>query len=95
MKIFIMHRATRLAGLIVAAAAGLSAGTVLNFDGQPTAPSGISGVDLTNQYASQGVLFSLIDASQSFKFNVTPASIPNYASPDSQEFARKRCPSRM
>ena len=35
---------------------------------------------LSNQYAAQGVLFSLIDASQSFKFNIIPASGPNYAS---------------
>lgn len=80
MKTFLMNPAVRLAGLIVAAAAGLNA-DILNFDDQPTAPSGISGVALSAQYGSHGVLFSMIDASQSFKFNITPASSPNYASP--------------
>jgi hypothetical protein len=80
MRTFIAHRATRLAGLILAAGAGLSA-TTINFDDQPTQSTGINSVPLTNQYASEGVLFSLIDASQSFKFNVTPTSAPNYATP--------------
>jgi hypothetical protein len=81
LKMGAMRHAARLAGMLLAAAVTLTAGTVLNFDDQPTAPSGISGVDLTNQYASQGVVFNSIDASQSFKFNITPASSPNYASP--------------
>jgi hypothetical protein len=80
MKTTIAHRASRLAGLILATGAGLSA-TTINFDDQVTQPSGIAGVALTNQYASEGVMFSLIDASQSFKSNVTPTSGPNYASP--------------
>ena len=42
MKTIIMNRGTRLAVLALAAGAVLSAGTVLNFDDQPTAPSGIS-----------------------------------------------------
>jgi hypothetical protein len=79
MKTFIMNRSTRLAVLALAAGAVLSAGTVLNFDDQATSSSGISSVPLTNQYAAEGVLFSLIDASQSFKFNIVPASSPNYA----------------
>jgi hypothetical protein len=66
--------------LLLLAAATVSA-TTLNFDDQPTAPTGISSVVLSNQYVSQGVLFSLIDASQSFKNNITPFSTPNYASP--------------
>lgn len=76
-----MNRATQLFGLILAGTAALNAGTILNFDDQATAPTGISGVALSNQYASQGVVFSLIDASQSFKFNIAPVSSPNYASP--------------
>jgi hypothetical protein len=81
MKTFTMNRSVRVAILALAAGAVLSAGTVLNFDDQATAPSGIASVPLTNQYAAQGVIFSLIDASQSFKFNIVPASSPNYATP--------------
>jgi hypothetical protein len=80
MKTFIAHRASRLAGLILAAGAGLSA-TTINFDDQTTQSTGIAGVALTNQYASEGVILSLIDASQSFKSNISPTSAPNYASP--------------
>lgn len=80
MKTIIALRAARLTGLILAAGAGLSA-TTINFDDQVTQSTGIAGVALTNQYASEGVMFSLIDASQSFKFNVTPTSGVNYASP--------------
>jgi hypothetical protein len=80
MKTLSSHRATRLASLILAAGAGLSA-TTINFDDQATQSTGINSIPLTNQYASQGVLFNLIDVSQSFKFNITPTSTPNYATP--------------
>lgn len=80
MKHVIAHRASRLACLVLAAGAGLSAATI-NFDDQATQPTGIAGVALTNQYAAEGVIFNLIDASQSFKSNVSPTSAPNYASP--------------
>src|SRR5262249_46342090 len=53
----------------------------INFDDQQTNPAGISGIDLSNQYAAEGVLFSSIAASQSFHFNIIPPSSPNYASP--------------
>src|SRR5258707_6820300 len=70
----------RLAFLLIAGGTALLA-TTINFDDQATAASGISGILLTNQYAAQGVLFNSIDASQSFKNNITPASSPNYATP--------------
>src|SRR3982750_133653 len=80
MTLFTIQRLARSAALLVLTAAAIPAVTI-NFDDQATAPSGISGILLSNQYAAQGVLFSLIDASQSFKNNVTPASAPNYATP--------------
>ncbi len=68
------------AAIWVACSATVFGGSI-NFDDQATASSGISSISLTNQYASQGVLFSSMDASQSFKFNITPTSSPNYATP--------------
>jgi len=73
------NRIMKMAAVAAFASAALSAGSI-NFDDQPTAPSGIASIALTNQYAAQGVLFNLINASQSFKLNVIPASSPNYAS---------------
>jgi hypothetical protein len=80
MKHVSAHRAPRLACLVLAAGAGLSA-TTINFDDQATQATGIAGVALSNQYASEGIVFNLIDASQSFKSNISPTSAPNYASP--------------
>lgn len=80
MKTLIAYRTARVACLILVAVSGLSA-TIINFDDQVTQSSGITGVALTNQYASDGVIFNLIDTSQSFKSNITPTSIPNYGTP--------------
>ncbi len=45
--------------------------TTINFDDQATSGGA---VQLSNQYASSGVLFNDIYAAQSFKFNVIPPS---------------------
>jgi hypothetical protein len=50
----------------------------INFDDQSTSGGA---VQLSNQYASSGVLFNNIYAAQSFVSNIFPPSAPNYASP--------------
>jgi len=63
--------------LALGAAASLQAGTI-SFDDLDTSGGA---VQLTNQYASSGVLFTNLFAAQQFKFNILPPSTPNYASP--------------
>ena len=55
----------------------LHAGTI-SFDDLDTSGGA---VQLTNQYAASGVLFTNLFAAQQFKFNILPPSTPNYASP--------------
>ena len=62
-----------LAALVMPSRAG-----TINFDDQNTAGGA---VQLSNQYASSGVLFSNLYAAQNFKFDIMPPSTPNYASP--------------
>jgi hypothetical protein len=52
--------------------------TTVNFDDQATSGGA---VQLSNQYASSGVLFTDLYAAQNFKSNIFPPSTPNYASP--------------
>jgi hypothetical protein len=52
--------------------------TTINFDDQATSGGA---VQLSNQYASVGVVFNDLFAAQSFKSNITPPSAPNYAAP--------------
>ena len=53
----------------------------INFDDQPTGPGSAGSLALGSQYLSQGVLFSNMEVSKAFNFNVTPTSSPNYATP--------------
>jgi hypothetical protein len=53
-----------------------AAATTINFDDSNVVP-----LQLSNQYASSGVIFDQIERSASFVFNVVPASSPNYATP--------------
>jgi PEP-CTERM motif-containing protein len=65
--------------LVLGAAATVS----LHADSIPFDDQSTSGgaVQLSNQYAASGVLFTNLFAAQSFKFNIFPPSAPNYASP--------------
>jgi hypothetical protein len=73
------HNLLSIKHLCVALAlAAPSFAATINFDDQDTSGGA---VQLTNQYASSGVLFSNIYAAQNFKFNIVPPSTPNYASP--------------
>ena len=38
-------------------------------------------IQLSNQYANNGIVFNDLYAAQNFKMNITPPSSPNYASP--------------
>jgi hypothetical protein len=64
-----------LTALSVLAAAPLCSATVVNFDN-------LAGpVALTNQYASQGVMFDQVEATGQFATSVVSVSSPNYATP--------------
>jgi hypothetical protein len=73
MKLKFVFTTLALAALIAPLRAG-----AINFDDQATSGGA---VQLSNQYASNGVLFTDLFAAQNFKFNIFPPSTPNYASP--------------
>jgi hypothetical protein len=70
----------KIAVLAMAGSAALVAGSI-NFDDQPTGPGIAGSLALGSQYLAQGVLFSNMEVSKAFPFNVTANSSPNYASP--------------
>jgi hypothetical protein len=74
------YQTLRLPVLLLSGCAMMFGG-VINFDDLPTGPGIAGSLAVTNQYQSLGVLFSNIEASKAFTFNITPTSPPNYASP--------------
>jgi hypothetical protein len=70
----------QIAVLGIAGSAALFAGSI-NFDDQPTGPGIAGSLALGSQYLSQGVLFTNMEVSKAFPFNVTASSSPNYATP--------------
>jgi MYXO-CTERM domain-containing protein len=70
----------QIAVLGIAGCAALSAGSI-NFDDQPTGPGIAGSLALGSQYLAQGVLFTNMEVSKAFAFNVTASSSPTYATP--------------